>query len=206
MSAFSICSASHLEAGIDHHTSSSQSGQGIQNGTWNPSFWSTAWVTNSVEEATDKEGQQKEDSCLGEDHTDDQSWDDIEGDLLEESDLGSLPVVDVVPLVVGKLHAISAIACVRVPKFRGFGLPREGLAVFIVELLHEGFVEGTKSGPHGHEVDGEEVLESNGHDQEQDPEERLWDLHLWSGSWLEIHLETVNQILNNKFWIINFDL
>ena len=101
---------------------------------------------------------------------------DEEGDMLKEVNLATLGVVEVEPVGVGEFLGIVAIAGVWVAELGGVLLTGEGLAVDLVELLHEFSVENLDASAHGDGVDSDEVLDDDGHGKDEAPEHLLGDL------------------------------
>ena len=93
--------------------------------------------------------------------------------MLKEVDLSSLSIVDSVPVSIGELGSKSSIAIVGVSLLWGLVLAWESLGVLLVKLGHEVGGEGANSGWHGEQVDREQVLQGDGHEEDEHPLETL---------------------------------
>ena len=108
--------------------------------------------------------------------------------MLEEVDLATLGTVEVEPVSIREFLGIVAIARVRVAELRGVLLAWESLAVDLVELLHELPVEDLDAGAHRHSVDGDQILNDDGHGEDQTPKHLLGNLVVALRNANDLHL------------------
>ena len=111
-----------------------------------------------------------------------------ESDVLEEVDLATLGTIEVEPVSIWEFLGIVAIARVRVAELRGILLAWESLAVDLVELLHELPVEDFDASAHRHSVDGDQILDYDGHGEDQTPKHLLGNLVLALRDANDLHL------------------
>eukprot|EP00354_Favella_ehrenbergii_P001996 CAMPEP_0170468742 /NCGR_PEP_ID=MMETSP0123-20130129/11805_1 /TAXON_ID=182087 /ORGANISM="Favella ehrenbergii, Strain Fehren 1" /LENGTH=163 /DNA_ID=CAMNT_0010735381 /DNA_START=106 /DNA_END=597 /DNA_ORIENTATION=+ len=153
--------SSELDNRGDHEAESAKDGQVHDEGARDASTGPARRVANREEQSA------HEDEALQDQGPDrvsegaDDSAQNEEGDVLEEVDLAALRVVEFEPIGVGQFLREVAISGVGIAVLGGMFLPRESLAVDLIELLHELAREGLYAGAHGHGVDGHQVLQGD---------------------------------------------